>query len=93
MGAGAKSEHRRRREGRKAIGREDLRVPCLRSKGVGDPSLCWGAQLGWRARLAPAHGGGEAESRGPAGPLLATSPWDVHGRREEEAQAWAEQSP
>lgn len=29
----------------------------------------------------------------PAGPVLATSSWDVQGRREEEAQAWAERSP
>lgn len=71
-------------------------MPCPSSTGVGHSSLCWGAQLGWRARLAPAHGGWvgrEQELGGPTGPLLATSPWDVQGGRGEKAQASSEQSP
>lgn len=70
----------------------------LRSSGtrVGDPSLCQGAQLGWRPGLAPAYSGWAGREQGlggPIGPLLATSPWDVQSGRGEEAHTSSERSP
>lgn len=52
------------------------------SAGVRDPSLCWGAQLGWPL-------GGGLRLVGPTGLMLATSPWDGQGGRGEEAQSRA----
>lgn len=63
---------------------------------LGTPLCGRGAQLSWRARLAPAHSrwaGREQGLGGPSGPLPAPSSCKMRGRRGEEAHALSEQGP